>query len=132
MKVKDLILLLQAVPPEAEDEGDEKATEIVGIEAAYFPILNASKTAKYDPVEKMKTHLDQFKLTFPSVYESDNQAARLTSNHYLLRTEAGDKRKWGTPWYVLLDPATLKPASRPGRRMSGRCARFWVTGSIET
>ena len=41
------------------------------------------------------------------VYESDNQAARLTSNHYLLRTEAGDKRKWGTPWYVLLDPAKL-------------------------
>ena len=63
---------------------------------------------EYDPVEKMKAHLDQFKLTFPSVYESDSQAARLTSNHYLLRTEVGDKRKWGTPWYVLLDPATLK------------------------
>lgn len=65
---------------------------------------------EYDPVEKMKAHLDQFKLTFPSVYESDNQTARLTSNHYLLRTEAGDKRKWGTPWYVLLDPSTLKPS----------------------
>jgi len=65
---------------------------------------------EYDPVEKMKAHLDQFKLTFPSVYESDSQAARLTSNHYLLRTEVGDKRKWGTPWYVLLDPATLKPS----------------------
>ena len=65
---------------------------------------------EYDPVDKMKNHLDHFKLTFPSVYESDSQAARLTSNHYLLRTEAGDKRKWGTPWYVLLDPQTLKPA----------------------
>ncbi|MEQ1765406.1 MAG: TlpA disulfide reductase family protein [Pyrinomonadaceae bacterium] len=65
---------------------------------------------EYDPVGKMKDHLDQYKLTFPSVYESDNQTARLTSNHYLLRTEAGDKRKWGTPWYVLLDPATLKPS----------------------
>lgn len=65
---------------------------------------------EYDPVDKMKAHLDQFKLTFPSVYESDSQAARLTSNHYLMRTEVGDKRKWGTPWYVLLDPATLKPS----------------------
>jgi len=65
---------------------------------------------EYDPVDKMKAHLYQFKLTFPMVYESDNQIARLTSNHYLLRTEAGDKRKWGTPWYVLLDPATLKPS----------------------
>lgn len=62
---------------------------------------------EYDPVDKMKSHLDQYKLTFPSVYESDNQTARLTSNHYLLRTEAGDRRKWGTPWYVLLDPSTL-------------------------
>jgi len=65
---------------------------------------------EYDPVDKMKAHLDQFKLTFPSVYESDSQTARLTSNHYILRTEVGDKRKWGTPWYVLLDPATLKPS----------------------
>ncbi|HQU92045.1 MAG TPA: TlpA disulfide reductase family protein [Pyrinomonadaceae bacterium] len=65
---------------------------------------------EYDPVDKMKAHLDQFKLTFPMVYESDNQSARMSSNHYLLRTEAGDKRRWGTPWYVLLDPATLKPS----------------------
>jgi peroxiredoxin len=61
----------------------------------------------YDPVDKMKKHLDEFKLTFPSVYESDNQNARLTSDHYLLRTATGDRRKWGTPWYVLLDPSTL-------------------------
>jgi peroxiredoxin len=64
---------------------------------------------EYDPVDKMKAHIDQFKLTFPMVYESDNQSARMSSNHYLLRTEAGDTRRWGTPWYVLLDPATLKP-----------------------
>lgn len=62
---------------------------------------------EYDPVDRMKNHLEQFTLTFPSVYESDSQNARLTSNHYFLRTESGDKRKWGTPWYVFLDPSTL-------------------------
>lgn len=62
---------------------------------------------EYDLVEKMKAHLESYKLTFPSVYESDSQAARLTSNHYNLRTAAGDKRKWGTPMYVLLDPASF-------------------------
>lgn len=41
-----------SLPPEEEEEGDEEETEIVGIEAADFPILNASKTAKYDPLEK--------------------------------------------------------------------------------
>src|SRR6187402_2101823 len=69
--------------------------------------LGVIGVGEYDPVDKMKKHLDEFKLTFPSVYESDNQTARLTSGHYLLRTEAGDKRKWGTPWYVLLDPSKL-------------------------
>lgn len=62
---------------------------------------------EYDSVDRMKAHLESYKLTFPSVYESDSQAARLTSNHYNLRTVAGDKRKWGTPMYVLLDPASL-------------------------
>lgn len=64
----------------------------------------------YDPVDRMKKHWDQYKLTFPSVYESDSQASRLTSVHYFQRTEAGDRRKWGTPWYIFLDTETLKPA----------------------
>jgi hypothetical protein len=37
--------------PAEEEEGEEEE-EIVGIEAADFPILNSSKTAKYDSVEK--------------------------------------------------------------------------------
>lgn len=65
---------------------------------------------EYDPVGKMKDHLERYKLTFPSVYESDHQSARLTTVHYAQRTEADDRRKWGTPWYIFLDPATLKPA----------------------
>lgn len=64
---------------------------------------------EYDPGGKMKDHLEQYKLTFPSVYESDNQAARLTTVHYQQRTQAGDTRKWGSPWYVFLDPKKLEP-----------------------
>lgn len=64
----------------------------------------------YDPTSSMKNHLEHFKLTFPSVYETEKRDARLTSAHYMLRTEAGDTRKWGTPFYVFLDPATLKPS----------------------
>lgn len=63
---------------------------------------------EYDSVGKMKDHIDQYKLTFPNVYESDKTAARLTTVHYAQRTEAGDTRKWGSPWYVLLDPAKLE------------------------
>lgn len=64
----------------------------------------------YDPVSSMKNHLGHFKLTFPSVYETEKRDARLTSAHYNLRNETGDKRKWGTPMYVFLDPSTLKPS----------------------
>ena len=64
---------------------------------------------EYDPVSKMRSHIDKYKLTFPMVYESEKLSDRLTSVHYSQRTEAGDKRKWGSPWYVFLDPATLEP-----------------------
>lgn len=62
----------------------------------------------YDPLSSMKNHLEHYKLTFPSVYETEKRDARLTSTHYTQRTEAGDTRKWGTPLYIFLDPATLK------------------------
>lgn len=64
---------------------------------------------EYDPVSKMRDHIEKNNLTFPMVYESEKLSDRLTSVHYALRTEAGDKRKWGSPWYVFLDPATLEP-----------------------
>ena len=64
----------------------------------------------YDPVSSMKDHLEQYKLTFPSVYETEKREARLTSTHYTLRSSVGDNRKWGTPMYILLDPMTLKSA----------------------
>lgn len=64
----------------------------------------------YDPVSSMKNHIEQYKLTFPSVAETEKREARLTSNHYTLRNSVGDKRKWGTPMYIFLDPASLKPS----------------------
>lgn len=61
----------------------------------------------YDPVSSMKNHLKHFKLTFPSVFETEKRDARLTSEHYKLRNATGDSRKWGTPMYVFLDSAAI-------------------------
>jgi peroxiredoxin len=63
---------------------------------------------EYDSTGKMKDFTDQNKVTFPTVYESENSSARVTTVHYSQRTEAGDTRKWGSPWYVILDPAALE------------------------
>ena len=63
---------------------------------------------EYDTVDKMKQSYDQNKLTFPSVYESTALTDRLTNVHYAQRTAAGDTRKWGSPWYVFLEPPKLQ------------------------
>ena len=69
--------------------------------------LSIIGVAEYDGRSKMENHIEHFKLPFPSVYETETYGDRLTSEHYKLRTSAGDTRKWGTPWYVFLDPAAL-------------------------
>ncbi|MBX3244589.1 MAG: TlpA family protein disulfide reductase [Acidobacteria bacterium] len=64
--------------------------------------------AEYDPVDSMKRHIDFYKLTFPNVYEADNRAQREKSDHFEGRKAAGDTRRWGTPWYVFLEPEKLE------------------------
>ncbi len=63
---------------------------------------------EYDPVYAMKASLDNFKITFPSVYESETREARQTTLHANYRKQAGDTRKWGSPWYIFLQPANLE------------------------
>ena len=64
---------------------------------------------EYDTADKMKQHFEQYKLSFPSVYESTALSERLTTVHHAQRTAAGDTRKWGSPWYVFLEPGRLQP-----------------------
>jgi thiol-disulfide isomerase/thioredoxin len=71
--------------------------------------LEVIGVAEYDTIEKMKAHIADQKLTFPIVYESTASADREKTTHFALRREAGDARKWGSPWYVFLDPAALEP-----------------------
>lgn len=63
---------------------------------------------EYDPVIAMKASLDSFKITFPSVYESESREARQTTLHADYRKQAGDTRKWGSPWYIFLQPSSLE------------------------
>jgi len=62
---------------------------------------------EYGTVDAMKASLDTFKITFPAVYESQSTADINKTLHYSYRQSTGDKRKWGSPYYVFLDPARL-------------------------
>ena len=62
---------------------------------------------EYDPVDSMKKHIQQYKLTFPVVWESDVRTAKQTTPHYEYRKSVGDMRNWGSPWYIFLEPEKL-------------------------
>jgi len=72
--------------------------------ASGFDVIGVGE---YDTVAAMKTHLDQFKITFPAVYESDTQSAKQKTPHYEYRKAVGDARSWGSPWNIFLEPAKL-------------------------
>ena len=70
--------------------------------------LDIIGVGEYDTVAAMKISIEKFKITFPVVYESDNQAAKLKTLHYEYRKEVGDTRNWGSPWNIFLEPAKLE------------------------
>ncbi len=69
--------------------------------------LDVIGVGEYDTVAAMKTNLDQFKITFPVVYESDARDAKQKTLHYEYRKSVGDTRGWGSPWNIFLEPAKL-------------------------
>lgn len=53
-------------------------------------------------------NLDEKKITFPVVSESDSREAKQKTAHYEYRQKTGDTRNWGSPWNIFLEPASLK------------------------
>ena len=63
---------------------------------------------EYDPIASMKTNLDTLNIPFQAVYESENRTEKQKTLHYKYRTLTGDFRGWGSPWYILLEPAKFE------------------------
>ncbi|MGI8640337.1 MAG: peroxiredoxin family protein, partial [Pyrinomonadaceae bacterium] len=59
--------------------------------------LDVIGVGEYDTVAAMKINLDDQKITFPVVYESDSKDAKQKTPHYEYRKTAGDTRGWGSP-----------------------------------
>jgi peroxiredoxin len=62
---------------------------------------------EYDTVEAVKASADNFKITFPVVYESDSRDAKQKTLHYEYRRATGDTRNWGSPWSIFLVPSSF-------------------------
>ncbi|HXG84580.1 MAG TPA: TlpA disulfide reductase family protein [Pyrinomonadaceae bacterium] len=63
---------------------------------------------EYASVADTRASLDNLKITFPVVSESDSKEARQKTAHYEYRKATGDTRGWGTPWNIFLEPAALE------------------------
>jgi len=46
---------------------------------------------------------------YPVVLESSSREEKEKTPHYAYRQLTGDKRNWGSPWNVFLEPAKVKP-----------------------
>lgn len=64
---------------------------------------------EYDALDSMKKLVDDQRVTFPVVWESDARTAKQTTTHYEYRRSTGDTRNWGSPWYVFLEVGKLEP-----------------------
>jgi len=69
--------------------------------------LEVVAVGEYDPVDSIKSHIAEYKLTFPVVWESDARTAKQTTSHYEYRKSVGDVRNWGSPWYIFLEAKNL-------------------------
>jgi thiol-disulfide isomerase/thioredoxin len=70
--------------------------------------LQVVGVSEYDLIFNTKQNLDQFKITFPTVYESQSRDDREKTTHHDYRSTTGDERKWGSPYYVFLDPSKIE------------------------
>lgn len=62
---------------------------------------------EYDTANALTTNLDELKISFPVVYESQSRDDREKTLHFGYRKLTGDTRKWGSPWNVFLLPGNI-------------------------
>jgi thiol-disulfide isomerase/thioredoxin len=62
---------------------------------------------EYGTADEVRAFLAQHPLPSAPVVESTSQDSRSKTTHYAYRQQAGDTRKWGTPFNVFLDASTL-------------------------
>lgn len=61
----------------------------------------------YGTTAEIKAYFDEHPARYPVVVESDSDGEREKTAHYGYRQQTGDKRKWGSPYNVFLEPAKL-------------------------
>lgn len=72
--------------------------------------LGMIAVAEYSTAEEVRMHVNRIGIDYPVVIETDSLDDRKKSVHYKYRQKVGDKRKWGTPFYVIIEQGDILPA----------------------
>jgi peroxiredoxin len=90
--------------------------------------LGVVGVAEYSDPDELRIHINRIGIDYPVVVETKDRNHRKNSSHYRYRHAVGDKRKWGTPFYVIVDARDVE-----GDSPTGLLARrvYTVSGEVE-
>ena len=71
--------------------------------------LGIVAVSEYSTAEELEIYINRIGLDCPLVTETDSQNARKKSVHYKYRQRVGDRRKWGTPFYIIIAAGDIEP-----------------------
>jgi peroxiredoxin len=71
--------------------------------------LGVIGVAEYSNADELRIHINRIGIEYPIVIETTKRTDRKNSFHFKYRRAAGDKRKWGTPFYVIIDARDVEP-----------------------
>jgi thiol-disulfide isomerase/thioredoxin len=69
-----------------------------------FQVIGVSEYASRDDV---RTYFGEAGPPYPVVTESEARADKVKTPHYEYRQLTGDKRNWGSPWNIFLEPGKV-------------------------
>src|ERR1700752_3331347 len=69
-----------------------------------FQVIGVSEYASFDQVQ---SYLGKDGPPYPVVIESQSREDKEKTSHYQYRQLTGDKRNWGSPWNIFLEPSKL-------------------------
>jgi glutathione peroxidase-family protein len=72
--------------------------------------LGVVVVTEYSDQEEIRTHVNRIGIDYPVVSETSSRSERKKSVHYKYRKAVGDNRKWGTPFYVLIETRDIDTA----------------------
>ena len=70
--------------------------------------------AEYSDQDELRIHIGRVGIDYPIVVETDSRGQRKKSTHYKYRRAVGDDRKWGTPFYVIIDTRDIESGEQKG------------------